>query len=226
MSSYYNLSTFSWTNPLDFPLHPQEYDRPKLHWDTSSESTTETRKYRTTIATNPRVEDPMPPSAPVLIMGMTGVELIDSVKFENDHPGSLGYYGPLEFDRDEESRRLKAVAEQEKQKADKERKRAAAWEKSSWARKYRSLTSNFFLGRNVTHDNGHPHVSGAEESPTSPLSNRSGASSGTVSDSLVNRIQSPIRNESTAIVDTPNPEPASQLSDENKKQELDDQMDG
>ncbi|KAG0259157.1 hypothetical protein BG011_002817 [Mortierella polycephala] len=224
MPSHYHFSAFPWTNPLDFPLHPQECDRPKLHWDTSSESTTETRRYGTTAAASTRVEDPIPPLASVLIMGMTGAELIDSVKFENDHPGSLGYYGPLEFDRDEGNRRLKTIVEQEKQKEDKKRKRAAAWEKSPWVRKCRSFAPNFFLGHNVAHDSRRPSVSGAEESPTLSLGNRGGATAGTVSGSLVNRIQSPIRNEAIAFVDTPNPEPASLLSDENKKQELGGQM--
>ncbi|CAO3567820.1 unnamed protein product [Mortierella alpina] len=47
-----------------------------------------------------------PRSSPVLINGMTPEELISSIRFENDHEGSAGYYGPREYARDEEKRRL------------------------------------------------------------------------------------------------------------------------
>ncbi|KAF9967775.1 hypothetical protein BGZ70_008253 [Mortierella alpina] len=42
----------------------------------------------------------------VLINGMTPEELISSIRFENDHEGTAGYYGPREYARDEENRRL------------------------------------------------------------------------------------------------------------------------
>ena len=42
----------------------------------------------------------------VLINGMTPEELISSIRFENDREGTAGYYGPREYARDEEHKRL------------------------------------------------------------------------------------------------------------------------
>ncbi|KAI1316832.1 hypothetical protein EDD11_009410 [Mortierella claussenii] len=45
-------------------------------------------------------------SPPVLINGLTSEELINSIRFEFDQEGSPGYYGPREYERDQERKRL------------------------------------------------------------------------------------------------------------------------
>lgn len=54
---------------------------------------------------------------PVLINGLTAEELINSVRFESDREGSPGFYGPREFERDQERRRKEAQAKKEKKNA-------------------------------------------------------------------------------------------------------------
>ncbi|KAF9157092.1 hypothetical protein BG015_004168 [Linnemannia schmuckeri] len=54
---------------------------------------------------------------PMLINGLTAEELINSVRFESDCEGSLGFYGPREFERDQERRRKVAQAKKEQEKA-------------------------------------------------------------------------------------------------------------
>lgn len=54
---------------------------------------------------------------PVLINGLTVEELINSVRFESDCEGSPGFYGPREFERDQERRRKEAQAKKEQEKA-------------------------------------------------------------------------------------------------------------
>ncbi|KAG0091486.1 hypothetical protein BGZ92_000621, partial [Podila epicladia] len=59
-------------------------------------------------------QDP-PSSSPqvrrVLINGLTCEELLHSIRFESDREGSPGYYGPAEYQRDEEFRRLREEEE-------------------------------------------------------------------------------------------------------------------
>jgi hypothetical protein len=52
----------------------------------------------------------------VLVNGLTAEELIDSIRFESDCEGSLGFYGPREFERDQERRRKEAHAKREREK--------------------------------------------------------------------------------------------------------------
>ncbi|KAF8949433.1 hypothetical protein BGZ47_003845 [Haplosporangium gracile] len=54
---------------------------------------------------------------PMLINGLTAEELINSVRFGSDCEGSLGFYGPMEFERDQERRRKVAQAKKEQEKA-------------------------------------------------------------------------------------------------------------
>lgn len=55
--------------------------------------------------------------AVVLINGLTAEELINSVRFESDCEGSLGFYGPREFERDQKRRRKEAHEKKEQEKA-------------------------------------------------------------------------------------------------------------
>ena len=62
---------------------------------------------------------------PVLINGLTAEELINSVRFESDCEGSPGFYGPREFERDQERRCKAAQAKKEQGKAAAEVAKAA-----------------------------------------------------------------------------------------------------
>ncbi|KAF9295506.1 hypothetical protein BGZ88_001968 [Linnemannia elongata] len=55
--------------------------------------------------------------SPVLINGLTAEELINSIRFESDREGSPGFYGPKEFERDQERRRKEAQAIKEQENA-------------------------------------------------------------------------------------------------------------
>lgn len=59
----------------------------------------------------------LPTRASMLVVnGMTPEELIKSICFEFDQEGSPGYYGPQEYERDQERRRRKAAMEKQRQK--------------------------------------------------------------------------------------------------------------
>lgn len=62
-----------------------------------------------------------PPSSsqvrPVLINGLTCEELLHSIRFESDREGSPGYYGPAEYQRDEEVRWQREEEERAQQEA-------------------------------------------------------------------------------------------------------------
>ncbi|KAG0045485.1 Vacuolar protein sorting-associated protein 72 [Gryganskiella cystojenkinii] len=54
---------------------------------------------------------PQPPVRnPVLIDGMTPEELLLQVRYEDNREGTVGYYGPREYERDQEKRRAEEIA--------------------------------------------------------------------------------------------------------------------
>jgi hypothetical protein len=53
----------------------------------------------------------------VLINGLTADELISSVRFKSDREGSPGFYGPREFEWDQERKQREESVKKEQAKA-------------------------------------------------------------------------------------------------------------
>ncbi|KAG0014744.1 hypothetical protein BGZ81_000292 [Podila clonocystis] len=68
---------------------------------------------------------PSCPISPVLINGLTCEELLHSIRFESDREGSPGFYGPAEYQRDEDHRREEEERAQEALKRKKQGRQEA-----------------------------------------------------------------------------------------------------